>query len=473
MDGIFKSWRGKVAMGTLCASLFLMGAWIKSAVDHVVLRGSVLKQPYIVPLSGNIGVFCHENSIEWSGFRPEVKWQLTGLYSDLRMTMSPAQVVPQPVEPALPGEIAIGPVNDEAIVAASHVETAAEVPVSDTLIQTAATSPGAEIKPLESTSVDNAGEPLTSYAVFSDEPYYVSDEPGTILTEWQCCGLRFDRCVNIDSSRETVILIPHWVLIVPLMLITAGLLFAKCRDSAQAGTPAELPPAPAIPGNHATAAKGLLSGWRGKLGIASLVLSLLLTGGWIRSRSIADQWSLLPFPRTLLSVFSAKEGLCVQRVVLEEDYDSCSNFRYRTLTGRRYDQLKVRPLGHELTLPAPPMELAAATVELPSGIPPVTPTADPSSPAPLPPPVTAGVPYTDSVHSDFFDQSLEWGGVYMSHGSCGTSLAIPYGFFVIPLFLWSALLLAWPRLMRVARQIAIGPGRSGRNAIPVSSPVSP
>ena len=454
MDGIFKSWRGKVAMGMLCASLFLIGAWIKSAVDHVVLRGSVLKQPYIVPLSGNIGVFCQENSIEWSGFRPEVKWQLTGLYSDLRITMSPAQVVPRPVDPALPGEMAIGPANDEAIVAASHVEAAAAVPVDDTLIQTAA-------------------EPLTSYAVISDEPYYVSDEPGTMLTEWQCCGLRFVRCVNIDSSRETAILIPHWILIVPLMLITAGLLFAKRRDGAQAATRAELPLAPAIPGNHATAPKSLLSGWRGKLGIALLVLSLLLTGGWIRSRSIADQWSLLPFPRTLLSVFSAKEGLCVQRGVLEEDYESCSNFRYRTLTGRRYDQLMVRPLGHELTLPAPPIDLAPATVELPASTPTVAPTADPSSPAPLPPPVTAGVPYTDSVHSNFFDQSLEWGGVYISHGSCGTSLAIPYGFFVIPLFLGSLLLLAWPRLMRVARRIAIGPGRSGKNAIPVSFPVSP
>ncbi|MCX7410581.1 MAG: hypothetical protein NTZ32_21100 [Planctomycetales bacterium] len=469
MDVVSRGWRWRCGLGTLLAAFALTGAWIKSVVDHVVIRDAVENQAYSLPLSGKIGIFVTTNPIEWSGFVPETQWSVTGLYADADITIAPEQVHARLPDPVPPAEL-------QPKVSQSSVDALVQASFSDEsdlanglLIQTAASQLSAGPGSLQSlqeglsTTADFKLSGISDASLPDDawDSDDTDDNEGRITAQWQCCGFQFERQEYVHSGDGTFFLIPHWSLVLPLWLVTIALLVRLRRGDVKHSATVVNPEPVAAGVTGAETGEGVGSffgGWRRKWGVATLLVSLTLVGGWVRSSVVSDL-IILDSTQSQFRLVSSKEGLVFDHncTTLSDN----SRIRYRTLTGRAHDQLTFFPMGFNSTAFNSPVEQGSfelaeesvlpsfenAPAELPRFAE-IAMVAD--EPEPLMPSPTA-VNLVAAVRSDahaWAGRYLAWSGLFISCGSNGTRVVVPYGLVTIPLTLLSAILLIWPNASR-------------------------
>ena len=518
MDGGFTGWRKSCGVATLLAALVLTGAWGKSVVEHSGMQASIADKVHSLPLSGKIAVSFSTNPIDYPGYLPQSNWQILGLYSDFQITIAPPQILPG--LPDLVQSLASVPESLERLPSkefSSSEDFFSEVTPGELLrgqlIQTAASQTVVGLsEPTESLSA-----PTERIGISSDfgpgPPFGVDivdgvcnkeDQPEWVSSRWEFCGFRFSKGADcVDLSTDCVVLIPHWFLILPL-LVSAGFLvrpgFCKSMIAATT-TPA---PVSASPNGKTHVSGTILHGWRGGCGIASLLVSCLLAAGWLRNSDVSDRVNLVLGKQGQLILVSGKEGLvCTWNGDL--DPTGCRS-GYRMITGKAHESMHFRPLGLFETiecnvLPGPvtansqvrPLagldaETQDGSAELwaddllvshsdvmdfaviaPDGIAPpreiemsvatdavALDSASPVSPAEgIAPPRELSVLMAPVATEDFGSGSMDfvgitcdWAGSYISVGPTDATLVVPYGLLVIPLALLSAGLLVRSRNLR-------------------------
>lgn len=466
MIHLSKGWRRKCGIATLLAALVLTGAWIKSAVDRVATRHSTIDPAGALSQAGKITVFGLRNPIESNGSGQQSIWLVWGLYADAKINIAPG-----PVSSGLPG-----PVPD----------------AENRLPEAALPSVAAELSP----------PPADSH------PEEATDDAAAVKTRWRCCGFSFERTEAADGSYGTMVLVPHWLIITPLLLLSAAWLIRPHGTRAVNGlapgsevhphggsgpkttpTLAASPPWPMLPASaplgsvtsqsiDALAASGrshgiameevtagsckarrgrwgfvtalwslaLREGWRGKLALVTLLSSLVLTGGWVRSFAVTDLVNFELGTQAQVSLVSGNDGLSCRY----EPSVGGPGFCYGTFTGRDHEVMTFRPKGDAEMIEdlgiSEPLEADAAELEDNPDEPQLLTLTSGEADATTNAQTLVSAPAGISSAVDWIGTSLEWGGLYISHGPMDTTVVVPYGLLVIPLTFLFAGLLAWPRI---------------------------
>ena len=476
MDEPFAGWRRTCGIGTLLAALILTGAWAKSAVDHVVIPGSLDDQvgddqarenkASALHLSGKIAVFNSTNPFQRNV--PQINWCVRGLYTDA---------------------ICMSGLNTGAGVKLVMLE----LPPPD--LSVTLPDAGGAIEDVEGGRL-SAGRT----AAQADQS---EDDPETLTVQWQHCGFFFGRVETAAGDRNVVVLIPHWSIAAPLWLLSIVLLVGPRRGkiagnvkhASVAGSGASAARPLKIESGTSTAegfagrrrrfglmtlfsSLAITAGWRGKLALLTLFASLALTGGWIRSGVVTDLFNVLPESQSQLLLVSGKDGISCR---YDASLNGGSGTRYRILTGPAHEKVTFRPTGSDVvasdwefadseTLDGPPFEVALAE-NIPDGKPPfskVTLTAGELAPT-ADSPLSAGAPAAPVVSgsggADWVGKSFEWGGIYLSRGPLDTTVVVPYPYLLIPLSLLAAALLAGVRTSNsLPRAAGLIPAGSGSNS---------
>ncbi|MDB5348083.1 MAG: hypothetical protein JWP89_6460 [Schlesneria sp.] len=449
MDDLFQRWRWRGGIVALLATLFFAGAWVKSAVDLLARRHREVDPSPI----GNILI---SGSYDFSP-PSQVNWTVSGLYSTATMTFEPKEV-----DPRLPDSIssADAQIEEEKITPATHSDFAD--PANNFVMQSSATSEGAKLDgvlplPQGSFRVDTASPDLL------EDSLEVDDDPGKITLDRRLWGLRVVQESYADSS-QTGIVIPHWMLALPCALVAATLLYSSRRG----GNKGEVVnTAIATPQSHRTAStEGFFHGWRPKLGVLALLITLALAGGWIRSFSVSDLVNLEVGSETELRFISAKDGLVFQQY--QNPDNTGSGTRYRTRTGKSHEELSFRPKALEEPADVPELAVYGETNQEPDQGPdyaqygsttlpgqqngstglPLQRYGSVSLPGQIienPVPATVSVP-VEMTRSLPYGQSIEWGGLFAHNSPQQLTIVIPYGYLVIPLTLLSSVLLLKRRI---------------------------
>jgi hypothetical protein len=271
-------------------AIFVAGAWITSAIDPVVQNWNFGGVERPQSLTGKIGISYTRNPVEGPGHLPQTVWRVTGLYSEAQVLVAPIQVVVTPLR---------------------------------TIAAMGSSNPPAPFQ-------YEPGAPLvTSFREWGG--FCLAREDGN---QGESCG---------------VVLVPHWSVIVPLLLLSTGLLVGRRRSNPQRGVVEgletrlrkEIPRPCAMPQP---------SPRRRKLALMAACLSGVAVVGWVRSSATADRVRFLFGSSQILELASAKEGLAFRQSHLESDESFRAQFpQYRQLTGEAHKALTFRPLGSDLT----------------------------------------------------------------------------------------------------------------------------
>jgi hypothetical protein len=486
MKDRFKGWRGKCGLAALLLALFFTAAWAKTAVDHFAFGVPIRYAPDAPATVGNIRIFAYSDSAPADPAFPFSHRHLSGLFTDLRFDIQPSQThrslvlasPPPQVGSNLPpgSEGAPGMLSSELefVAPANHVESAGP---ANFVMQTAAGQPGTE-----------SGLPIPqgSFQIdFSDvEGSDAVQDRGKIKSQWKFCGIEFEEREYEYLDRDASTIIPHWTIALPCALAAAALLFGSRKRQSKADVAAgAVQPSAAGSQNRKVA---FFSGWRPKLGALTLLMSLALAGGWIRSFVVTDSLHFDIGTETVIRLHSAKDGLVCERC-LDPNLVG-SGFFFRTKTGLEHERAAFRPRESvelmdpqylplttfgSVTLPGasdPPMASPAGSstarnpvteeigIEVDDRMsvrsvmdPPVDQqialakfegeAGNQSDPLPTPLPASIEVGAT-SEGPNSYDIVFDGAGVFMFYSpSNSSSLVVPYAYLVIPLTLLSAWLL--------------------------------
>ena len=490
MRNFFNGWRRTFGIGTLLTLLVFTGAWVKSYVDFGLNgnRANSLTVPGFMSFTG------YNNPVEWPGHLPEINWTVTGFYSQTIIGIAPEQVVKQ--KPSNPNQkiamvpfvvncpppsskLEFSPTGDVSVMAAVYTEEPDER--EDELIQASAHTPSFVSNPLQNSQMQDSRIGIDF--VISDQCSIsnADEDQKMVESKLQFYGFRYLHGLTDDGSWEYAIQIPHWMVVLPLGLLSVVMLFGSGRMTSRNGTVVSATPmTSSVQGvERNIGLAGLFSGWRRKLGTVTLLASLALAGGWVRSRIVSDVLNFEFEHGKQLLLVSGKDGLVCQHN--RAPRDDGSGTRYRIVTGDRHETMTFVPRVEseiefanvdanilECASMNPPNGTAAEIddVVASSKIPEMFVTKDDLHPVlqqphflPLmiqpstalsPPadqiPLRIGVEFNEDLESgagmhDWVGTSLQWGRFYFSHGPMETHFVIPYGHVVIPLTLLSALLL--------------------------------
>ena len=516
MRDFFKGWRRTFGAGALLASLVVTGAWIKSYVNHGMIFGSKGNRTSALLVPGTINLSGYRFSAEWLGHLPEINWLVTGFYADVTLLLAPAQKVDQPPTPASQtGSMVANFITNRppqsnldanladniSVIYAAHTEEADSN--EKELIQTSAGEssfvPNSVQHPRVGVSFDfNISDcnPDCCPNLDSDD-----EHDDMVESKLQFCGVRYLHGLGEDGSWECAIQIPHWSIVLPLGLLAAVMLVGPRRKNSTVVTGAvpssALMRSQAVEENHGLA--GFFSGWRRKLGVLTLLTSLAVAGVWVRSGVVSDVVNFeLEFGKQLL-LASGKQGLACQHN--RSQRDDGSGTHYRTITGPRHETMTFLPQESESDFADLNVNLlpSGAVINLPNGTATVRDEVCLSGDIPemfrapgegidshepqLLVPMTMARPMTmvrlampqstdgsapkigldftmdpsggiPTGMTDWVGTSMQWGGLYISHGPMETHFVIPYGFVVIPLMLLSAFLLFSRRKLQTVASVS-------------------
>ena len=515
MRHFFKGLRRPIGLGALFASLVFTGAWIKSYVDHGMIFGSKENRTSALLVPGTINISGYRLSVEWPGHVPQIDWHVTGFYADVKLLLAPAQKVDQPPTSASQtGSMVANFVTNRPPQAILDANMTDNISVMSAVYTDEADSNEKELIQAsagESSFVPNSVQHprvgLSFDFTISDCnpdccPNLDSDDEHDDMVEskLQYCGFRYLQGLGEDGSWECAIQIPHWSVVLPLGLLAAVMLVGPRRKNSTVVIGAVPSSATmrshGVEENHGLA--GFFSGWRRKLGVLTLLTSLAVAGVWVRSGVVSDVVNFeLEFGKQLL-LASGKQGLaCLHNRTQRDDG---SGTHYRTITGPRHETMTFLPQESESDFDNVVMNLlpTGAVINLPNGaaterdevclsgdIPemfrapgeridshepqllvPMT-MARPMTMVCLAMPQSTdgsapkiGLDFTmdpsggiPTGMTDWVGTSMQWGGLYISHGPMETHFVIPYGFVVIPLTLLSAMLLFSRRKLNVNRNL--------------------
>ena len=495
MSEFFRGWRRTIGVGALFASLVFTGAWIKSYVDCGMIFGSKGNRTSGLSVPGTINISGYRLSVEWPGHLPQNNRHFDGFYTDIKLLIAPAQKVDQPLTPASqtgkmvanfatdrPPQVNLDVNMTDNLSVMSAVYTQEADSGEKELTQTSAGEssfvPNSVQHPRVGVSFDfdiSDGNPDCCSNLDLDD-----QRDDVVESKLQFCGSRYLRGVGEDGSWEYAIQIPHWFIVLPLGLLAAVMLVGPRRKNSTDLT--KTVPSSAtmrshgVEENHGLA--GYFSGWRRKLGVVTLLMSLAVAGVWVRSVVVSDVVNFeLEFGKQLL-LASGKQGLaCLHNRTPSDDG---SGTHYRMVTGPGHETMTFLPQEPDFDNVVMNLLPTGAAVNLPNGaatesdevfssggVPemfgasgqPIA-SQEPQMQVPMtivglasPQPTDGTVQRiglefninlldgSEARVTDWVGTSIQWGGFYVAHGPTETHFVIPYGFVVIPLMLMSALLL--------------------------------
>ena len=294
----FRSWRGKTGIFALLLAAVAGGGWVKSELDDVVEHWTFGGQEREQPLAGRICVSCVRGIVEDPGYLPDTQWHISGLYSKAEICYAPLQVV--------------------------------------------------ETRP--HTIGANNG-PIPVFNGPTDAPIFYE---------------RFGFCVAREDGQYgeqcLCVLVPHWAVVLPLLLMSAVLL-APARGGRPPSTGAESTLSSRSAATRPGTAPQQLAPRRWKRGLAATCAVAMLISGWVRSSATTDRFRLIFGPSQMIELTSGREGLAFRQS--HTDVDEGFRAAYRMLTGEEHQRLTFRPLGWELR-DAPP-EFNLDSGEMPFG----------------------------------------------------------------------------------------------------------
>jgi hypothetical protein len=452
----FVTWRRRFGIATLLAAAVLTGAWIKSAVDNVVIDRSAASGGSI-HLAGKIAIFAGTNPIEWPGHLPQIEWRVAGIYNEAIITIAPPQVLAPPENPGLSADNAamqlqvlpiagygeaVAPSAAGNVLSTAFFETGD--PADEQLIQISTTQFAA---PLTSSLDENDGGKLdvaaapTVAGLIVDQAN-VDDEQWTIRSQWRWGGFRYESGTSVDTGNSTILLIPHWSIVLPLCLLSLAAFFgrgvSRVHSSAVVAALPRAKRAPAI--ERGDELHRIFLAGRGACAIVVLVASLALTAAWVRSAGMTDMVNIVCGRQTQLRMVSGKEGAVCQ-LNFQGSEDSRSS--YRILTGGAHERLRFRmstgleeECVHQIETITPAggqaeFLLAANAVQ----------TADQATEFTNLPAAVSSLAFPGSGVTEWVGVSFDWNRLFISHDNPGSTVVVPYVFLVIPLTLVSALLM--------------------------------
>ena len=488
MRGVFKNLRRTFGIGSLLTSLVFTGAWVKSYVDHSTIFGSKQNQANLLSVPGTIGVSGYSNRVEWPGHLPQINWYVSGFYAVANFVIAPEQTVnrsstcmSQPIAPFVvnqPPQSIMNSVSQDNLSVMSAIYTEEADSSEINLIPASASKssfvPVSEARPRVGISFEyDVSEP--------DANLDSSDEHDNMVeSKFQYCGFHYLHGVMEDGSWECAVQFPHWSVVLPLGLLSAVILIGPGRKNFNNGTGnvASWATSPSgIDGTYGLA--GFFGGWRRKSGAVMLLISLALTGGWVRASIVTDVLNFEFKQGKQLLLASGKEG-----VVCQYNRIPCSvgsGTRYRMITGPQHESTTFIPLDSDLELADLDVNIPdTGAGQLPNGATmrsdvKIFPGEMPNMFGPqgdllvslqepdllssmtqdsgvLPQPAEDRLPRlgmhfidisngTEAGMTEWAGTALHWGRFYISHGPMETHFVIPYGFVVLPLTLFSAMLL--------------------------------
>lgn len=117
-------------------------------------------------------------------------------------------------------------------------------------------------------------------------------------------GFGFDRKAYETQELEVIrMAFPYWSITIPLTLISFWLLLSKPVKSTLKKTPEPI----AHGGGVARIMGGFFKPWRRKIGMVTLLMACLFTGGWVRSGSTRDLFNF-PISETRLLILESNCG---------------------------------------------------------------------------------------------------------------------------------------------------------------------
>lgn len=491
MDELLRGWRRKCGIGMLFAALVLTGAWVKSVYDHPGGRDPDEQVAEWPSMSGKIGISGYRLPIEKPAMPvSQNHWSLFGLYTDAELFYSTKESISEipDSEPCAPAELneltAPSPPDENPLVAAAIegiVVPAAhlEPDRSGEEVSDRAMPPSFELTPEQGPQpwfsyLDLADCTMLHGVVFSE----ATDDSMKVTSNWQCCGFCFLCREGADGSWDGGVLVPHWSIVAPLLLLSVALFrqslparSAILHPRAMSATTPQQPPIdkhcetgdrwssrrrnPGILTSLALLAAG--AGWHGKLALVTLFASIVLTAGWIRSRVVSDLFRFDVGADANVLLLSGWDGITLQHEC------GCGvgwPASYQTFTGKRHQELTYRPkrdferqfeqfmLEHgnpDGSFNLPTFDASDPEETMPNS--PQVAVLNPSSGETIA--ATSGqqtanvAPRTGSGTSPWTGISFDWAGFYMD--DTGTprqrTVVVPYGFLVLPLALSSTVLL--------------------------------
>ncbi len=437
-------WCTRASLGTALMAGVVFVAW---CVSYVTDSG----MPFVKP--GRICVLVNTNPDEGDGFPPQSNWVITGIFTDALMTVAPDRVSAEirataaPVLTETPAEIVQNPprrVPLHEILSEIHYPdqvTGFQVqdftdsdPVGDAFILTAASDQPAAPARLP----EMAAPSLLATAVAAvQEPFDEGDGAPVTRSRWEWGGFLVEELVSADVGAGTIVQIPHWMPFLLLVLISTTLLTAP-RWTRRKRHPAVAAVSNAVAVEPVAVSKGWTI-WGRRTGMVALVALCILTAGWVRSWTVSDVVTFYGWPS--LRLLSGKEGLVLERYQPIGESGSV-RVRYRQLTGREHHVESCRPLGIDFQFQEEDFELSPAgtlldgtllTAMVPASLEiPATVTGEPVAPS------RQGISFTSADPENWVGRNFDWAGLYFSSGSTGTTLAVPYGFLLVPVLLMAA-----------------------------------
>jgi hypothetical protein len=251
----------------------------------------------------------------------------------------------------------------------------------------------------------------------------------TTISKWERCGLYYETSVDELGGHWMELLVPHWLIVVPLWGLSALLLMPRRGI-------ANVPPA------AMAKSVGFFVGWRRKLGVAALLMAFVLIAGGVRGGIMTDDISLPMGAHSQLTLASGKDGITWHCDGSYGGYPPS----YRVLTGSRHERFSFRPhdplaglSGDEAVNVLTHMFNTSGEAAAPAPLGGVT--GATTAPAPV-----GGMEIPDA----WSGMTFQWSGLYLSRSGSPAdfTLVVPYGFLAIPTAVLALTLLCGSRPLR-------------------------
>ncbi|HTI49818.1 MAG TPA: hypothetical protein VL475_02660, partial [Planctomycetaceae bacterium] len=447
MDGIFDSRRRMCGVGTLVAAVVLTGAWIKSVVDRAPAAETIANEEDLLPLSGRLGISVSSLETEWVGHRPQVCWDVLGLFRNVEIRIAPEQVVPRPLDPAR----CTGSATDEletpapSAAPAAVVDFTGDVEIPEMISEADDVTDGQLLPPVriqpvarrvtappaDAESGTPIGVPVPRTGLVTNT---TANESGKVTSRRELCGFCLARSESADGSWDWAVLIPHWSIVVPLYLLSSTLLMKPRRGAVETAHIAVTAPgrdrATGIemiePANKCgrplqekwgmltpVMSLALREGWRGRVTLATLVVWLALIAGWVRSSFVSDVVELVPPIATNFRAASAKDGLAWQHGDGLIPFRNTSGIHYLALYGRAHATLYFLPEDFDALVEASGLADGFIIPDASSEETPAMRPLFPQRPSGEFNPRCFAGPTTASGVTEWAGAELQWGGLYM------------------------------------------------------------
>ena len=232
MITLFKGWRRKSGIMSLILASVVAGAWIKSSFDKSRICCSNGNRVDEISMAGKVGVFCSSHSIEIMGLYRE---ELT-LILPHQLNTEPAR--PMPARDAVDFSIEIPPpwamFEDAAVTPVSYQEEASNAEGFSSSVSWNQS----DAKPLQVEKrigvtldldkqiiVDSDGNTWAMDSELANQLAEAGDyDEGLTTSKSQAFGFYSNWTKSRDGGWNTSFVVPHWAIVMPLVLLSIVLL---------------------------------------------------------------------------------------------------------------------------------------------------------------------------------------------------------------------------------------------------------